>query len=337
VGLPRVSGRVNLDDARHGGQDWLGRATGPFVFALALAVGTASPGLAARELPTLVVEAPKAMSALAARVRAFDRGRLAVAMELTGLSDPGGPILLVLAPEGSQAARAAPGWAAGWADGRAGVAVVLPARVPAYPYDSLEAVIQHEVAHVLAARAAGGRPLPRWFDEGLAMAAARAWTLEDRTHLVWGVVTGGPETLRALDSFFASAAAGDAEAAYALSAALVREIQSRAGPGATGAILARVARGEEFEAAFAAVVGEPLRDFARRFFRRQNLWNRWVPLVTSSAVLWVGITLLALVAFRRRRRRDAELARRWEEEEEERLWRVRVQGGGPPPPDELVN
>lgn len=308
----------------------------PVLLAAGLVLAASPPGAAAPELPTLIVESPPELARLAERVRAFDRSRLAPAMELVGLEEPGPPIYLVLAPEGSPPARSAPDWAAGWADGLRGVAVVLPERVPRYPHQSLEAVIQHEIAHVLLSRAAGGRPVPRWFDEGVAMAAARVWSLEDRTYLTWGVLTGGPDDLPSLEAAFYGASAREARAAYALSSALVRELQQEEGPEVAGKILRRMRGGEELDAAFQAVTGLTAARFARGFFRRQTLWNRWVPLVTSSATLWIAITLLALVAFRRRRQRDAELVRRWEQED--RLWQLRVQRRDPPsPPDELVN
>ena len=289
---------------------------------------------AAQEPPPLVFEAPPSMAALAERLRTFDRERLAVAMRLAGLEASTDPVLLLLAEEGSDLARRAPPWVSGYADGARGVAVVLPGRIPNYPDGSLEAVVQHEATHVFVARAARGRPVPRWFDEGVAMAAARAWTLEDRTQLAWGVLTGGPGDLEELEGAFRQSAAMT-RTAYALSYSLVRELQREAGQEVTAEILRRVGEGASFDAAFAAAVGRPLADVGRAFFRRQTFWNRWVPFLTSSTALWLGITFLALAAFRRRRRRDAEIARRWEAED--RSWRVIPRRPEEPPPDELVN
>ena len=51
------------------------------------------------------------------------------------------------------------------------------------------------------------------------------------------------------------------------------------------------------------------------FWRRRLLWDRWVPVLTSSVTVWVGITLLALYAIRKRRQRDATIRARWELEE----------------------
>jgi len=283
-------------------------------------------------LPTLILEVreerPGELAGVAERVRAFDRRRLSVAMDLAGLSDPGPPILLILVAEDHAVARQTPPWISGYARGYRSLAVVFPQRIPNYPDKSLEAVIQHEVAHVLIHRASRGRGVPRWFNEGVAMAAGRAWTLEDRGRLTWGVLTGGPRGFLDLENAFGRGA-GSAATAYALSSAVVRELRDDAGPAATGDILRRVGTGESFEEAFAAVVGRSLADFERSFFRGQTFWNRWVPFLSSSAVLWIGITFLFLAAYRRRRQRDAALAARWElEEQAQTLVRLRVVRGG---------
>jgi hypothetical protein len=68
-------------------------------------------------------------------------------------------------------------------------------------------------------------------------------------------------------------------------------------------------------AAFHASTGVTLADAEASYWKRRTFWNRWVPIVGSSAGLWTLITALALVAFQRRRARDARLRELWEEEE----------------------
>ena len=48
---------------------------------------------------------------------------------------------------------------------------------------TLEDVLRHEVAHVLISRAAGGRAVPRWFHEGVAMSVDAGWDLSTRSWL----------------------------------------------------------------------------------------------------------------------------------------------------------
>ncbi len=297
-------------------------------FRLALAallaglVLAAAPAAAAAP-PELAIEAPPALESYAVRLRRIPPEQWQGAMELLGLAEGGGAIRVFLAPEGSPLAEQAPAWSSGYAAGNAGVVVLMPQRLPAYPDRSLEVLLAHEVAHVLIARAARGGSLPRWFDEGLATLAARGWGLEDRTRLALSLALQDPVPLAELDAGFAGSPA-TVRRTYALSASLVRELVQRRGPGAPARILSLVARGEAFDGAFRQAVGEEPERFAAAFFRRQTFWNRWLPLLTSSTVLWIAITVLALVAFHRRRQRDAELRRLWDEEE---AWRTGEAGG----------
>ncbi|HSF38739.1 MAG TPA: hypothetical protein VLT87_03035, partial [Thermoanaerobaculia bacterium] len=121
--------------------------------------------------PRLEVEAPPGLEPAARRIRDFPLEELESAQRLTGLADPGPPIRVILAPEGSGLALAVPPWVSGYAYSDRGIVVLLPSRTPSYPDSSLEDLLRHEVAHVLIARASGNRPLPRWFHEGTAMIA----------------------------------------------------------------------------------------------------------------------------------------------------------------------
>lgn len=288
------------------------------VFVLAAALAAASSGAAAPAAhppaPELVIEAPERLSWAAKRIEALDRDRLWTAVELAGLDHPGPPIRIVLAPEDSPQARAVHGWVAGYALGATGPVVIFPERTPSYPDHGLEELVHHEVAHVLIARAAGGRPLPRWFHEGVAMAAGSAWGIEDRSRFVFEVMRGGPVELARTSALFAGGGAA-ASRAYAVSGAFVRDLMRRHGPGVSGEILRRVGRGVAFERAFRQATGESLAEAEESFWRRRTFWQRWLPFLTSSLALWMAVTLLALWAFHRRRRRDAELAERWAREE----------------------
>jgi hypothetical protein len=270
--------------------------------------------LRAGEPPEIRIEAPPEAAAAAARARALDRRALLPVLALLGVEDPGAPIRVVLAPEGSDLARAAPRWVAGYAYGALGTVVLFPERAPPYPESSLEELLHHEIAHVLIVRAAGYHEVPRWFHEGLAMVAGRAWGLEDRARVTLALLPPRDLSLAEVETWFA---AGEARAAraYALSGAFVRDLLQRHGEDTAARLLARVAVGVPFAAAFRETTGRTLEAAEAAFWRRQDLWSRWVPLVTSSATLWIGVTLLALYAIRRRRQRDAALFARWQAEE----------------------
>jgi hypothetical protein len=293
---------------------------------------------AAAQVPQLLVEAPATLEPVAVRIRVLPPGRLEDAARLAGLFRAGPPVRVILAPEGSLLATAVPPWVSGYADPAAGVVVLMPARAPSYPDSSLEDLLRHEVAHVLIGRAAGGQPVPRWFQEGLAMIAGQSWGLEDRSRLTLALFADRRVPLSELDSHFAGGQ-GTVQRAYTVAGACVRDLIQRHGQRSTGAILAGLADGLPFAEAYRRATGEALADAEDSFWDRQTFWYRWVPFLTSSVILWIGITLLALWAMAKRRSRDAAQRRAWEAEEDERLLAAAVQAQpvATPPPDEWVN
>jgi len=280
---------------------------------LAAALGGAVPARA-QERMALRVEAPPELEGQAATVRALGEKDVGALLELVGLPTPGAPVRVVLATERSSLAGNVASWVGGYAVPTLSTVVLFPARVPSYPDRSMDSLVRHEIAHVLIARAAHGGELPRWFDEGVATVAAREWGIEDGARAALAGVSAGPRTLGELSLAFSGGGAA-ASRAYATSAALVRELLRRRGAGVVATILARVAGGTGFDDAFEACAAEPPAAFARSYFRREALWTTWVPFLTSSTVLWMGITLLALAAIRRRRDRDAAQREAWALEE----------------------
>ena len=295
--------------------------------ALLVAPGVVRP--AEGQPPELVVEVIEGMEAIEAtdadesmiraraRIEQFDRMRLLGVMRLVGLDEAGPPIRVILAPARSELARSTPRWIGGFAVASAETLVLFPGRAPSYPHNSLDAVLQHEVAHILIGRAAQGRYVPRWFNEGLAMAAERTWALEDTTRLAWEVVWGGRVPVAELDPLFE----GDRRAtarAYALSSAFVRDLLQTYGPASAGRILSHVARGRTFEAAFYEATGDPLGVAQDAFWLDQRLWERWIPWLTQPFTLWTTVTLLALYAIWIHRRKRAAQRRKWDEEEPEK-------------------
>lgn len=263
--------------------------------------------------PALVIDAPAELSSSRRRLESFDRASLARIVRMVGLDDPGASIHVILAGEDSAAASRVSASTAGYAISSEGLIVLFPARSPVYPHDTLEDVLRHEVAHVLISRAAGGRPVPRWFHEGVAMAAERPWGLEDRSRLILELVAGPRLSVAEIDRLF------DGEAtrtrAYALSAAMVREIVRAHGGASPAAILRELRTAATFEEALIRAVDRPMREIERNFWERQRVWTVWVPLVTSSQVLWLVVIAVAALAVWQRRRRAAAIRRRWDEED----------------------
>src|SRR5688572_7909132 len=269
--------------------------------------------LQAHPAPQLRIEAPASLAADKLRMESMDRSRLGHVVRLVGLEDPGPPIHIQLLSEPSGGVPPVAPWVAGFA--RQDNVVIFPSRSPRYPDSTLDDVLRHEVAHALIWRASSGRPIPRWFNEGLAMAAERPRLL-DQTQLFAYLASGARLTLRDLDQLFDGGEADQARA-YQLSRVLVWDLLRGHGEDTGGRILRQIAEGASFETAFTNVIGQSTAAVEADFFRRDSVWATWMPILFSQETLWLVITLLAILAIWRKRKRGAEIRRRWEEEEKE--------------------
>ena len=262
----------------------------------------------------LRITASPSLAASATRLRKLDSSHIDRIADLIGLEETGAPIEIYLLPENSPQAQLVPGWITGFANSEVSQIVLLPQRLPSYPDSSLDDLFRHEIAHIFIARAARHRQVPRWFNAGLAVVAGSPWGLDDRSRLAVSILRGGRKSMSELDAEFAHER-GDIRRAYALSAALVRDLLRRYGTDAGARILRNISQDLTFDASFEEATGIALSAFEASFWRRHTFWYRWVPILTSSITLWVGVTVLALAAGVRRRRRNAEQYRVWEEEE----------------------
>jgi len=301
-----------------------------------LLLSTVGPHLWAAPSPQLVVEAPVELTAVAEEVRSIGDGDFSAGLHITGVIGFTRPIRVVLLAENSELAHEVPAWVSGFARGSDALIVLFPARVHSYPDRNLRTLVHHEVAHVLVAQAARGRPVPRWFNEGVATVAAREWGIEDRARFAMAVLGARPHGVRDLDAFF-EGSGPQITRAYALSSAFVRFIQRRYGPSAPAMVLDGVARDLSFNEAFHRATGESLVHAEQVFFGKEAFWTTWLPFLTSTGALWMAITILALVAIRRRRVRSQQMLEAWDEEEEIAAERHMLRSTNRDPDDNIVN
>lgn len=250
-------------------------------------------------------------SSAASRIEAIDLDRLGANLARAGLNLPP-RIVVTLIPESDARARSVPEWVIGLALEPADI-VIFPERVLSYPYDSLESVFRHEVAHLALSARAAGRPMPRWFHEGLAVSVDAGWGVTGQLRLLLEM-TGDPATADLARLFAANTETMSAQA-YGLSAALVADVQRRYGGGTPGAIAARVAAGVPFAEAFRLETGVTPDDAARRAWAGYRRWTMWVSVATSQSAIWGLILAIALGAFIARARKRARRRRRWDDED----------------------
>ena len=271
-----------------------------------------SLALTARQT-VLTVEAPPALAGMAARVRGMDTSSFAVPLARAGLNLPR-RAHVTLVPSADMRARVTPEWVAGQAFST-DVIFVFPDRISAYPHDSVEAVVRHELVHLALNVRARDKPLPRWFHEGVAVSVASGWDLATQARLLWAAAR--EPAIEDVHSLFGSDAPSDKSTAYLLDAALVEGIRARHGAAVPGAIADRVSRGATFDDAFAAETGETVQQAAMHAWAAYRGWTRWLPMATGSSTVWGLILAVAGLAFIARRRRRTQRRRRWDEEEAE--------------------
>ncbi len=264
--------------------------------------------------PQFIFEAPDNLRLIADRLEVTNSQTMQRMMDLMGLQHSGPEIRVFLAPDDSPPAQQAADWMSGYALGHSSTIVLLTDRSLTYPNNSLNHVFLHEVGHILAYRAAGGQPLPRWFDEGLAMVAARTWDLEARARLVWAMVSSTQVSLNEINSLF-SRDASSVRQAYVLAHAFMLDLLEQTDQGVPQRILVAVKQGLPFAQAFAQATSMSLTQAEEGFWSRQTIWNRWVPVATSSGMVWLTITLLAFWVYTKQRRRAAGIKKQWQEDE----------------------
>src|SRR5688572_19596431 len=199
---------------------WRFIVTTPIVASCLLLAVAAEAGAA-----DLAIEAPPSLAGAADRIRSVGLSQLEADLRRAGLRLPE-HIDVLLLPEDDPRARAIPSWIVGLAAGVQDI-VILPQRVLPYPYDSIESVLRHEVTHLALSAAAGGRRLPRWFHEGVAMSVDAGWDLSGQMRLLFEM-TKEPGTAD-LARLFAADTRPEAALAYGLSAALVADVERRHG------------------------------------------------------------------------------------------------------------
>lgn len=205
-----------------------------------------------------------------------------------------------------------PEWAAGYVDTERRLGAIRVARAAQYPYGTLESVLAHEVTHQMLSDAVGRR-IPLWFNEGVATLQGRRWSFDDYRIVTTRLLTSDLPRLGDLDSMF-HASEAEAEIAYAASFSFVTWSVRRHGATFLRDVL-RDTRDRRFEQAWRQRAGVALDESERMWRRASTFRYRWIPILTASSTLWLGIVALFVLAGIRKRARVRELQRRWAEDE----------------------
>ena len=266
----------------------------------------------------------------AAAARFLDLAEAGLPLAESEMGRAGGePLTIVVAAteaDWSEATGGAvPDWGVGAALPERSLVVLKSPRIVAYPLE-METVVVHEIAHIAAGRVLEGREVPRWFDEGVAMAVAGQWGASYSATLAGAAVTRSEHTLAELAAPFPESARETA-LAYAESFQPVRYLMEESGLARPGDLVRAVASYGSFDEAILALTGRTASRFDldfRSFVRRRFGWGA---ALTGTGIAFLGATCVFLVAAAARAARARRRLRELGDEEAASTMRVRRRGG----------
>lgn len=210
----------------------------------------------------------------------------------------------------------------GWAEHSAAVAL----RTPPVPTVVINAealrtvtplefsrTLLHELVHCyLGLRLK--KPLPRWFEEGVAVIASGEAELEDSADVALAVLFNRTIPLREITQHFPSNAERQ-RLAYRQSASVVRFLMNEQGASLATLLAPFLAPDGErrISELWNPLYVEPLE---YRWRRSLLSWQSWVVALSRSGLFWLLVVALTFLAWVVRKRRSAAQRREWEEEEE---------------------
>lgn len=215
-----------------------------------------------------------------------------------------------------------PEWVKGVANPPRGE-IAISLHAPDGSVSDFATTLRHELVHVALYRAAGNRPLPRWFHEGVAESLTEEISLARSESLAQAVFGPGVPTLERFDAAFN----GDrqrVEVAYAAARDFVTFLRYYDDEGHMFRRLFSELRNDHgFEASFIRSYDLSLGELDQQW--RSGLLGRfmWYPLMASGTLPFLLFAPIGTVAwFRRRREFKKGLARMAAEEELERRARL---------------
>lgn len=238
-----------------------------------------------------------------------------------GLPEPASGTIILIAsekPGGAfhDLAEAMPEWAAGQTFGHSATILLRLDRMGSYGQRDAGVVLAHELTHLVLASALPekGQELPRWFNEGTASALSGESEWRDSWYVWISSLASASYPYGALDAAF-DASGGTREEAYAGSLAAVRFLRRSYGRDVLKRILSGVRSGSSFRDAFRRAAGVSLLTAEAAWGRELARPRRWIMWIGSALTLWIGASVLILVAYAVKRARGRRIMETWEPEE----------------------
>lgn len=205
-----------------------------------------------------------------------------------------------------------------WSDGLAApvknlIILKSPRWMP--PETDNEAIAIHELVHIVLNRATKGNPIPRWFNEGLAVYYSGEKGYAANTLISKALVTSSIIPLSDIDEVL-QFHKEKAQLAYQQSYMAVSYLFQQYGSDAVKNIIHKLGDGTNLDQAFIEVIDRDLWEFEDEWYQDIKQKHRWHFLVEFDYYLWVFILALFILGFIMIRCRNKKTIARWHEEEE---------------------
>ncbi len=178
----------------------------------------------------------------------------------------------------------------------------------------LEEVVTHELTHILLHWNLTGVHIPRWFDEGLAMSQSQEWRIGMDFTLAKAKLTGSLLPLGDIDrvnTFWRE----KADLAYAESFSALLWLEKRFGPEAVPRIIKGLRDGHSMNGAMWRATGLGLRDCETLWLQWVKRRYNWLSLFADTSLLWLGLTILFIIAFFFKKWKQRTILEKWKREE----------------------
>jgi len=230
-----------------------------------------------------------------------------------------------------------PDYATGVAYSRWGVILLTMSAPQTWEPPDLQVVLVHELSHVALYRAVRGNPVPRWFNEGVAIHQSEVRLLPRMESLLRAAAQRSMHRLSDLDRHFPSRP-HEVNVAYAQSADVVGFLRrSNNDERRFHRLIQSLRDGETFDTALATGYGWTRMGLEREW--RDSLRTRYriLPALFAGSTVWVAAAILVIFAYRRRRRyHHMKLEQMAHREELEALAATSQPPSAPPPQPDVV-
>lgn len=178
----------------------------------------------------------------------------------------------------------------------------------------------HELTHILLNKAVNKNPLPRWFNEGMAVYFSGEKEFASNSLISKALITKSIIPLREIDKVL-NFHQDKAQLAYQESFLAVSYLIEKFGNESMKIILAQLAQGNDMDAALVHAIGSDQTDFEYEWYHSIQKKYRWHFLLDFDIYLWIFILLLFIFGFLIIRKRNRLTMKRWEQEDEtDGLW-----------------